>query len=49
MSDALKRRCLNLYLYFPDSEREMEIIKLKVPGVGEQLAREVVQLLHRLR
>jgi hypothetical protein len=27
----------------------MEIIKLKVPGVGDQLAREVVQLLHRVR
>ena len=43
MSDALKRRCLHLYLDFPDSEREMEIIKLKVPGVGDQLAREVVR------
>ena len=39
MSDALKRRCLHLYLDFPDSDREMEIIKLKVPGVGDQLAR----------
>ena len=33
MSDALKRRCLHLYIDFPESEREMEIIKLKVPGV----------------
>src|SRR4029434_3540443 len=49
MSDALKRRCLHLYLDFPDSEREMEIVKLKVPGVGHQLADEVVRLLHRLR
>src|SRR5690349_13201829 len=47
MSDALKRRCLHLYLDFPDSEREMEIIRLKVPGVSHQLAKEVVQLLHR--
>src|SRR5205814_5436271 len=39
MSDALKRRCLHLYLDFPDPEREMEIIKLKVPGVGDQLAK----------
>jgi MoxR-like ATPase len=36
-------------LDFPDAEREMEIVKLKVPGVGDQLAREVVQLLHRVR
>jgi MoxR-like ATPase len=49
MSDALKRRCLHLYLDFPDPQREMEIIKLKVPGVGDQLAEEVVRLLHRLR
>jgi MoxR-like ATPase len=49
MSDALKRRCLHLYLDFPDAQREMEIVKLKVPGVGEQLAEEVVRLLHRLR
>ncbi len=49
MSDALKRRCLHLYIDFPDSERELEIIKLKVPGVGTQLSREVVDLLHRVR
>jgi MoxR-like ATPase len=49
MSDALKRRCLHLYIDFPDSQREMEIVKLKVPDVGEQLADEVVRLLHRLR
>jgi MoxR-like ATPase len=49
LSDALKRRCLHLYLDFPESEREMEIIKLKVPGVGDQLAQEVVRMLQRLR
>ena len=49
MSDALKRRCLHLYLDFPDADREMEIIRLKVPGVKDQLAREVVQVLHRVR
>ncbi len=49
MSDALKRRCLHLYLDFPDAEREKEIITLKVPNVGEKLADEVVRLLHRLR
>jgi MoxR-like ATPase len=49
MSDALKRRCLHLYLDFPDAEREKEIITLKVPNVGDRLADEVVRLLHRLR
>jgi MoxR-like ATPase len=49
LSDALKRRCLHLYLDFPDVQREMEIIRLKVPGADEKLADEVVRLLHRLR
>jgi MoxR-like ATPase len=49
MSDALKRRCLHLYLDFPDFQREMEIVKLKVPGVGEKLAEEVAEVLQRLR
>jgi MoxR-like ATPase len=49
MSDALKRRCLHLYIDFPDQQREMEIIRLKVPGADEKLAGEVVELLHRLR
>src|SRR5688572_23596114 len=49
MSDALKRRCLHLHIDFPDARRETEIVKLKVPGVGNQLAEEVVRLLHRLR
>ena len=49
MSDALKRRCLHLYIDFPDVAREMEIIRLKVPGADQKLAAEVVELLHRLR
>ncbi|OGQ83337.1 MAG: ATPase [Deltaproteobacteria bacterium RIFCSPLOWO2_12_FULL_60_19] len=49
MSDALKRRCLHLYLDFPDPKRELEIIRLKVPEADANLSAEVVQLLHRLR
>jgi len=49
MSDALKRRCLHLYLDFPEAQKEMEIIRLKVPGVGEKLVQEVVHLLQRVR
>ncbi|MBI2360093.1 MAG: MoxR family ATPase [Deltaproteobacteria bacterium] len=49
MSDALKRRCLHLYLDYPDPDRELEILKHKVPGVGDKLAADVVHLLHRLR
>jgi len=49
MSDALKRRCLHLYLDFPERERELEIVKLKVPGVSERLAAEVVDLVQSVR
>src|SRR5919106_2729738 len=49
MSDALKRRCLHLYIDFPDARRETEIIRLKVPQVADKLAQEVVRLLHRVR
>src|SRR5215467_13858628 len=38
MSDALKRRCLHLYIDFPSQGQELEIIKLKVPGVSDSLA-----------
>jgi len=49
MSDALKRRCLHLHLDFPDARRELEIVRLKVPGAGEKLAQEAVRFLQRLR
>jgi len=49
MSDALKRRCLHLYIDFPDRAHELEIVRLKVPGVAEQLADEVVTLIQRIR
>jgi MoxR-like ATPase len=49
MSDALKRRCLHLHLDFPDAQRELEIVRLKVPGAGEKLAQEAVRFLQRLR
>lgn len=49
MSDALKRRCLHLYIDFPDRQQELEIVKMKVPGVGEQLAEEVVDVVQSIR
>src|SRR5262245_31904054 len=49
MSDALKRRCLHLYIDFPDRTHELAIVRLKVPGVSEQLAGEVVSLIQRIR
>jgi MoxR-like ATPase len=49
MSDALKRRCLHLYIDFPNKEQELAIIKIKVPEAAETLANEVVQVVHSLR
>jgi MoxR-like ATPase len=49
MSDALKRRCLHLYVDFPDKAQELEIVRLKVPDVGERLAGEVVSVIQRIR
>ena len=49
MSDALKRRCLHLYIDFPSQELEQEILRLKVPEVGESLGREITELVQKLR
>src|ERR1700689_4414894 len=42
MSDALKRRCLHLYIDFPDRAQELAIVKLKVPEAAGNLAEEAV-------
>jgi len=49
LHDALKRRCLYHWIDFPDLEREVEIIRLRVPGVSEQLARSVASTVAKLR
>ncbi len=49
LSDALKRRCLHLFLDFPDEALETEIVRMKVPEAGSLLTRQVVKLIHGLR
>ena len=49
MTDALKRRCLHLFIDFPTSGQEMEIVQLKVPGISETLARQVVDVIQKVR
>jgi len=49
MSDALKRRCLHLYIDYPTLELEEKIVSLKVPESGERLIRQVVETVHRIR
>jgi MoxR-like ATPase len=47
--DALKRRCLYHWIDYPTAEKEYEIVLARVPDAPEQLAREVVGFVHRLR
>lgn len=49
LHDALKRRCLYHWVDYPDAERELEIVLVRVPGVAESLARKVVAAVQRLR
>jgi MoxR-like ATPase len=49
MSDALKRRCLHLYIDFPGSEQELAIVRLKVPDISDTLAAQVVEAVQRIR
>src|SRR5438270_9458434 len=49
LSDALKRRCLHLYIDFPTPQRELEIVRGRVPGVSEALARKVVAAVQAIR
>jgi MoxR-like ATPase len=49
LHDALKRRCLYHWIDFPGLEREVEIIRLRVPGVSEHLARSVAATVAKLR
>jgi len=49
LSDALKRRCIHLYLDYPDAARELAIVRLKVPSLKQDLARQVVNFVQNLR
>ena len=49
LSDALKRRCLYHWIDYPDADKELEIVRVKVPGLVEGLARQVVALVQALR
>lgn len=49
ISDALKRRCLHLYIPFPDIDLEQRIIHARVPEVPPELQRQLVAFIHELR
>ena len=49
LSEALKRRCLYLFLDYPTVQEELDIVCLKVPDLALQLAQQAVELVHELR
>jgi MoxR-like ATPase len=49
LSDALKRRCLYLWIDYPSFEKELRIITTKVPGINERLARQVAMFMQAIR
>jgi MoxR-like ATPase len=49
LSEALRRRCLYLYLDYPPAEREREIVRTRVPGISEHLAEQITAIVSSLR
>ena len=49
LSDALRRRCLYLWIDYPDLEKELRIVRRKVDGISEKLARQVCQFVENAR
>jgi MoxR-like ATPase len=47
--DALKRRCLYHWIDYPTAERELQIVRLRVPGAEERLSRQIVEFVQALR
>jgi MoxR-like ATPase len=49
LTEALKRRCLYLWLDYPSVDRELEIVRLHAPDLDEGLARRLVEVVHMIR
>jgi len=49
LSDALRRRCLYLWMDYPSLEKELRIVRTRVPGIDDRLARELTSFIHSLR
>lgn len=49
LSEALKRRCLYLFIGYPDLEQELAVVRLKVPELNPKLAKQAVDLVQQLR
>src|SRR6201995_3708913 len=49
LTEALKRRCLYLWLDYPDLEHELQIVRLHAPELDETLARKLTEVIHQVR
>lgn len=49
MSDALKRRCVHLYIDYPARDTEISIVRLKIPGIDEKLCESLVDAIRKIR
>jgi MoxR-like ATPase len=49
LSDALRRRCLYLWIDYPSFDKEVRILRAKVPGINERLASQIARVMHNLR
>jgi MoxR-like ATPase len=49
LSDALRRRCLYLWIDYPSLEKELEIVRAKVPAISDALSAEITRIIHTVR
>lgn len=49
LSDALRRRCLYHWVNYPDPEKELKILRKRLPGIEQKLAEQLVQIVQNLR
>jgi MoxR-like ATPase len=49
MTDALKRRCIHLYIDYPERDLEMKIVKLKIPRINDRLTEQLIDTIRKIR
>ena len=49
LSEALRRRCLYLWISYPEFDKELRILKAKIPGLEEQLGKQICLFMQELR
>ncbi len=49
LSEALKRRCLYLFIDYPTGEEELRVVRMRVPGLDQKLAKQAVEVVQSLR